>query len=169
MLNLIYMNLSDTILKILFEPRLRYKGVPVSLVGLPVNGYKKQSLYNSFSKLKKGGYILTKNDRMFLSHVGRKYIERKIDSMKQFQSCFLKDAPKNLIIMYDIPQDKRAEREWLRFQLIKFGYEMIQKSVWVGPSPLPREFVAYTKRIHLGDCIKILKLAKSYQADSFSL
>lgn len=161
------MSLGDKILKILSEPALRYKGMSVNLLGLPVEGYKKRTFYNSISALKKHNYILSKNDRLILSTAGRKYIERKIDSLKQFSMCFPKDAPKNLIVMYDIPQERRAEREWFRFQLVKFGYEMIQKSIWVGPSPLPREFIVYVKRIHLEKNIKTMKLAKSYQPGAF--
>jgi len=163
------MNLGDKILEILLEPKLRYKGMPVSLLGLPARNYKKRTLYNSLSNLKKEGYILTANDRTVISKAGRKYLERKMNTMRQFPVCFPKDAPKNLIVMYDIPQAKRAEREWFRFQLIKFGYEMIQKSVWVGPSPLPKDFVDYLKRTHLEKYIRILRLAKSYRTGSFSL
>ena len=39
---------------------------------------------------------------------------------------------------------------------------MIQRSVWVGPSPLPEEFLAYLKRIGLQKKFKTFKLVKSY-------
>ena len=44
----------------------------------------------------------------------------------------------------------------------KFNYEMIQKSVWVGPSPLPKEFMDYVSKIKLKESIKTFKLTKSY-------
>ena len=64
--------------------------------------------------------------------------------------------------MYDIPHTLKKERDWFRRQLINFGYVMIQKSVWVGPSPLPKDFLAYLKEIKIGDSFKTFKLAKSY-------
>ena len=79
-----------------------------------------------------------------------------------FTSPFKKDASKNLIVMYDIPHNLKKERDWFRRQLIKFGYVMIQKSVWVGPSPLPKDFLDYLKEIKIGDKFKTMKLAKSY-------
>lgn len=79
-----------------------------------------------------------------------------------FYSFFKKDAPKNLIVMYDIPHFQKKERDWFRRHLIKFGYIMIQKSVWVGPSPLPKDFLDYLKEIKIGDNFKTFKLAKSY-------
>jgi hypothetical protein len=39
---------------------------------------------------------------------------------------------------------------------------MIQKSVWVGPSPLPKDFLEYVKSIKLLGQLKAFKLAKPY-------
>ena len=64
--------------------------------------------------------------------------------------------------MFDIPEIKKVERNWLRWHLKKFNYIMIQKSVWVGPSPLPKEFLDYIKSIGLEDGIKIFKLARGF-------
>ena len=64
--------------------------------------------------------------------------------------------------MYDIPTEKKKEREWFRRHLQKFGYVMIQKSVWVGPSPLPRNFLDYVKKLGLLSQLRTLKLAKPY-------
>lgn len=83
-----------------------------------------------------------------------------------FVSPFSENSPKNLIIMYDIPHLQKKERDWFRRQLIKFGYIMIQKSVWVGPSPLPKDFLDYLKEIKIGDDFKTFKLAKPYTRKS---
>ena len=37
------------------------------------------------------------------------------------------------------------------------------KSVWVGPSPLPKDFLSYIKEIHLENCIKTFKLSNPYK------
>ena len=79
-----------------------------------------------------------------------------------FSSPFKESDSKNLIVMYDIPDNQRKERDWFRRHLVKFGYIMIQKSVWVGPSPLPKDFLDYLKEIKIGDNFKTFKLAKSY-------
>lgn len=161
------MSLGDQILEFLSQPVARYKGTSVNFLGFPVQGYKKQSFYNAVSRLRKQGYVITEQDRLKLSHAGRKYVAKKMNSLKQFSVCFPKDAPKNLIVMYDIPEHKKTEREWLRFHLRKFGYTMIHRSVWVGPSPLPGEFASYIKHLRLSANIKILKLAKPYREGLF--
>ena len=116
-----------------------YKGVRINYLGLPILSSGRKSR----AKLK-----------------GRK---RNIYNVA-FTSLFKKDAPKNLIVMYDIPYDKKKERDWFRRHLIKFGYIMIQKSVWVGPSPLPKDFLDYVKEIKIEDHLKTFKLAKPYDS-----
>ena len=114
-----------------------YKGVRVNAFGLPVFG-------NGKSRIKKDG-----RKRTFY------YIT--------FRSMFEKNSPKNLIVMYDIPHEMKKERDWFRRQLKNFDYIMIQKSVWVGPSPLPKDFQYYIKLIGLKNKLKTFKLAKSYR------
>jgi len=63
--------------------------------------------------------------------------------------------------MFDIPSDKRSERDWLRYQLKGFNYSMLQKGVWVGPFPLPQGFLSYAESIFSKKLI-ILKLAKPF-------
>lgn len=82
-----------------------------------------------------------------------------------FTSDFEKDSPKNLIVIYDIPEEKKKERDWFRRHLKKFNYIMIQRSVWVGPSPLPKDFLDYVKSIDLINKLKTFKLASAYSED----
>lgn len=121
--------------------KLYYKGMRVNAFGLPVfNGSKKEQ-NRKFSRTRKRSFY----------HVS-------------FLSSFKKYAPKNLIVMYDIPHTLKKERDWFRRHLIKFGYIIIQKSVWVGPSPLPKDFLIYLKEIKIGDSFKTFKLAKHYDS-----
>lgn len=161
------LSIEDKILKLLFEPVRRYKGIPVSALGLPaIFPYKKQSMNNAIYRLSKNGYISKDNDSILLLPRGRKYVENKKVRLMTFDSPFKEDSPRNLLVMFDITEDKKAEREWFRFQLRKFGYSMIQRSVWVGPSPLPKDFLDYVKSLKLKDCIKTFKLAKPYNTQT---
>jgi hypothetical protein len=115
--------------------KIKYKGVSTNLFGLP-------DLSNDNSKKEK-------------NIIKREYL-------RSFVFDFGKNAPKNLLLMYDIPHARKKERDWFRRQLKNFDFIMIQKSVWVGPSPLPKEFLDYLKRIDLHKEFKTFKLAKSY-------
>src|SRR3990167_9048985 len=114
-----------------------YKGMRVNALGLPI------SKSNHKSRIKK------KNRKRNFYYTA-------------FSSPFKNDSPKNLILMYDVTEEKKKERDWFRRQLKNFGYIMIQRSVWVGPSPLPKEFIDYIKAIGLHDHLKTFKLAKTY-------
>ena len=114
-----------------------YKGVKVNSFGLPILIDKKTNNTKEH-----------KRKRNFYNNT--------------FYSPFKNNSPKNLIVMYDIPSDKKKERDWFRRHLVKFGYIMIQKSVWVGPSPLPKDFLSYLKEINIKDNLKTFKLEKSY-------
>ena len=114
-----------------------YKGVKVNSFGLPILIDKKTNNTKEH-----------KRKRNFYNNT--------------FYSPFKNNSPKNIIVMYDIPSDKKKERDWFRRHLVKFGYIMIQKSVWVGPSPLPKDFLSYLKEINIKDNLKTFKLEKSY-------
>ncbi len=124
---------------------LRHKGMRVNAFGLPLVDKSKNKL-STESIRQKGNF----------HHIS-------------FESSFSEDAPKNLILMYDIPEGMKKEREWFRRQLVKFGYVMIQKSIWVGPSPLPKDFLVYLKEIKIGDKFKSFKLANSYDSSKSAI
>lgn len=114
-----------------------YKGVWVNSFGLPVSKPKFRDRTKKENR-----------KRNFYHHA--------------FFSPFKKNSPKNLILMYDVTEKQKKERDWFRRQLKNFSYVMIQKSVWVGPSPLPKEFLDYVKTIGLNRHLKTFKLEKSY-------
>lgn len=143
----------------------RYKGVRVGLFELPdFKYYKYQTLANRCSELKRNGYIKEVNGEYLLTFKGEDFLNKKIkNNFKKFEPNKTKDDPKNLLLLYDIPQEKTSQRNWFRRELIKFHFIMIQKSVWVGPSPLPQDFISYLKEVDLENEIKTFKLEKGYK------
>ncbi len=123
---------------------LKYKGVTVNRFGIPV-----------FSSNKK---------EKLVSPPKRNYSFHKC-----FYYNFKLNSPKDLIVMYDVPYSKRSEREWLLRHLKRFDYIMIQKSIWVGPSPLPKDFLKYIKSLGLLNQLKTLKLARPYSRGDINL
>lgn len=156
------MSIIFDLLEELANTTVRYKGSRVNLFGLPkFKNHPPSSLRGAIFYLSKKGFV-ENSDGLYITPKGRNYVNRKIDSLKQFNFKFDKDAPKNLIVMFDVPEIRKAEREWLRWHLKKFNYIMIQKSVWVGPSPLPKEFSDYIESIGLKKNLETFKLAKGY-------
>ncbi|MEI6191318.1 MAG: hypothetical protein WCP24_03055 [bacterium] len=121
----------------------KYKGVTVNNFGIP-----------TFSSGKKGDG--GKSNKSL----------RKYSDYKHFDYNFALTAPKDLIVICDFPFSRRSERDWFRYQLKGFNYISIQKSVWVGPSPLPKDFIDYVKHIGLLEKLKMFKLAQPYSKNN---
>jgi CRISPR/Cas system-associated endoribonuclease Cas2 len=156
------MSIKNDILEILNTPSFYYKGIPMNALFLPVfENNKKQSVRNQFNKLYGDGYLDKKNNHFFINKNGKEFLIRT-KKLRDFEPLE-NNNPKDLLILYDIQEDKKKERNWFRRTLIKFGFVMIQRSVWVGPSPLPKEFLDYVKSIGLKDSIKTFKLEKGYK------
>jgi hypothetical protein len=118
---------------------LVYKGVAVNRFGIPI----------------------LKQDKNTSKKNGCKY-----NKYQHFDSVFEKTSPKNLIVIYDIPEEKKKERDWFRRHLKIFNFIMIQRSVWIGPSPLPKDFIDYVKSIGLLKQLKTFKLSKPYTGEN---
>jgi len=158
------MSIIKEILEELWNTELNHKGMRINIFGIPhFKQYSKRSIRTTIDRLKTKGIIEKELSGIVLSKYGKEYVKRKIDSLKHFKKTENISKDKNLLVMFDVPVEKKAEREWFRWHLKKFGYVMIQHSVWVGPSPLPKEFMEYIKTIKLDKCIKTFKLAKAYK------
>ena len=155
--------MARTILEELSSNHKTYKGVKVNIFGLPVFGsFQKRTVRSTIDRLVRQELIIKELNGMIISGKGKEYLKRKADALKNFSIPKKVSSIKDLIVMFDVPLARKAEREWLRFHLKKFGFVMIQKSVWVGPSPLPKEFLDYIKSIKMEGHIKQLKLSKPY-------
>jgi DNA-binding transcriptional regulator PaaX len=158
------MSLPRDILNFLLETELNYKGMRVNLLGMPsFKDYSRETVRTTINRLHRNDLLEKDNTYLALTKKGREYIEFKASQLKQFKRIKNHDKVKNLLVFFDIPESKRICRDWLRRQLIELDFYMIQKSVWVGPSPLPQEFIDYIKELGIEKCLKTFKLAKGYK------
>lgn len=157
-------SIGDAILNALCEPKFRYKGVPVSVLGIPtLKPFSRTSISSKLQYLKRKGYVVRRGGREWVvTKTGRTYQRRRQKVLQSFTSPFAHNSPRTLVVMFDIPETRKIERDWLRSHLKRFHYRMIQQSVWVGPSPLPTAFSDYLKVIDLGRYVKTFKLARPY-------
>ncbi len=151
------------ILEELWNTDLRYKGITVNFFGFPrFREYNPRSLRSTYYRLKKNKFISENDCGISITKAGQTFLENNQNDLINFTSPFKKNEPKNLLLMFDVPIEKNKYRDWLRRQLKEFGYIMVQQSVWIGPSPLPKDFKAYVKEIGIQKSIRTFKLAKTY-------
>ena len=126
----------------------------------------RNSLYTILSRMKTNGLLKREDYKWSITSAGRKFLDKSNSGIKKFfrleKVIDNREKPKRLIIIFDIPEKKKRYREWLRLELVGFGFTLIQKSVWLGPA-LPKEFVEYLSEIGL------LKHIRFFRADEKDL
>ncbi len=68
-----------------------------------------------------------------------------------------KDGKPRLVI-FDIPEDERGHRDWIRSRLLSCDYVPLQKSVWFGKRPLPQELLKELKDRNITRYIHVMGL-----------
>lgn len=142
-----------------------------SLVDSLQNTYQKnQRFYNLLYRLQKDGLIeKAENSRKRKScWLITKKGKEKIKELKESKGKNIpkKDYPvekdDNLkIVIFDIPEEHRKKRDWLRENLIRLKFSMLQKSVWMGKTKLPQEFIKDIKELEILPYVEIFSVNKT--------
>lgn len=123
--------------------------------------------YNLLSHLKKEGLVEKKrtNKQSFwqITKGGLrrlKFLEAK--PIKQLPTIPYRKEPDNdwNLIIFDIPEKLKNKRVWLRGQLKLMGFQILQKSVWIGKYKIPEGFIHDLKDLNILSYTHILKVHK---------
>lgn len=77
---------------------------------------------------KRGGFNLTDSGKEFLNFLSDKNKKKSWDG-------------KWRIIMFDVPEYKKGQRDYLRFKLLSENYRPLQKSVFIGKHPIGEDII----------------------------
>lgn len=64
------------------------------------------------------------------------------------------------LIMFDIPEKRRDERHWLRFQLLIWDYRPLQKSVFIGKQPIEEDVYSEIIARGLNQFIRLITIGE---------
>ncbi|MBI4837030.1 MAG: hypothetical protein HY813_01325 [Candidatus Portnoybacteria bacterium] len=121
------------------------------------------AFWSLLSKLKKEN-LITKNqgDRIVITKEGEKYLQSKIERPSRYKRYSTENLPEAeiVLVVFDVPEEKRAKRDWLRFQLAEFSFKALQKSVWWGETGLPKEFIKDLKKYEIFPYVHIFSVKK---------
>lgn len=123
------------------------------------NRYKKESVKVTLSRLSKNKYIENSESGWVITKKGQGLVEEKY-LLSFIPSPFNKGDVKNTIISFDISEDNRRTRDWLRNQIKIFDYKMLQQSLWIGPGALPKDFLKRLQKLSIRSNVKIFKINK---------
>lgn len=120
---------------------------------------KRQNFYSTIYRLKKSGYLKIK-----ITEEGRGYFltpksEKKVLTLK-IKNLKKKYDPQKywLMIIFDIPEKRRKDRNMLRFYLYHLGFQKLQQSVWISPYDVYQELKKVVESLKLRQYIKFLKV-----------
>lgn len=116
---------------------------------------QKNSARTMLWRLEKKGLVKKKEKQYQLTIQGLKIVKiiKKEGVEKEWDG-------KWRMIMFDIPEKKRNERNWLRYQLMAVDYKPLQKSVFIGKEPIGEDvfkdlmehnLVRYLRMITVGE------------------
>jgi phenylacetic acid degradation operon negative regulatory protein len=123
----------------------------------------RNSFYVTLSRLKSQGLVKKVGETWLITPEGKEMLQtpdkkaiRNFFPLRKVNGA----VRRKLIVVFDIPEKRRNYRDWLRSELIGFGFDLIQRSVWFGP-PLPQEFLEYLEDQKLLKYIRFFKAEES--------
>jgi DNA-binding transcriptional regulator PaaX len=165
------MSLADDILTILLDYSAGYKRMRQMIYSPGYDRVKRAKhdsdiLYATTARLKKLGLIKKNSNGWQITLKGKEYIKQKLAKFLPQHKSYSKDdkikKKDRMIIAFDIPESQRRKRDWLRVELILLDFKPIQKSVWLGPAPLPEDFIQALNELKI---LKHLKFFRVYERE----
>lgn len=149
--------ISDEIIAFLFSARSTYirKGILWERIQKR-RIVSEDAFRKNIYRLNKKGIIKISGERYVLSEKGCLLYERPYKNIQTRPA-----KKKRVIVLFDIPEPKKKVREWLRFQIKSWGFKMIQKSVWLGDGPLPKEFTERLRLLGVEKDVKVFTVQKT--------
>lgn len=131
---------------------------------------KRQNFYSLMNRLKRDGLVVKKGERRgsdwHITKAGIKHLGQLKEKPRLFaklpnRGYVKKDSTSLVIVTFDVPERERRKRNWLRIQLIALGFEMLQKSVWIGKVQIPDNFMMDMRQHEVIPYVHILSVNKS--------
>lgn len=112
-------------------------------LGLMPHQRQTESIMSARTRLIQKGFLKYKNGFLEITPLGRRFLQKKtlIDNYKNQKK---KWDGRWRVLIFDIPENRRRDRDHIRQTLIDIGFVRLQKSVWVFPYDC-EEFVTLLK------------------------
>lgn len=155
-------DLLEASIMMIFDPKECMRKYGVGLYGNYNNNYARRGLYN----IKRSPYFTVENNVFYVSNKGRIEIIRSIiEDKKKVKN----GDGKWRAIIFDVPESKRYQRNFLRKELKSIGFKELQHSIWVTPYDIEKELLCLLKlwRSDFSGDIRFLVIEKMINDDDF--
>ncbi|MFA6136085.1 MAG: CRISPR-associated endonuclease Cas2 [Candidatus Paceibacterota bacterium] len=112
-------------------------------------------------RLKKDGLIEQKEGLIIKITKKAKKLINRVSNNQSPALDYKKEAGNNVILIaFDVPEKFKRKRAWLRSAVKNIGFEMLQKSVWIGKIKIPKKFVEDLEKMRINEYVEILEIGK---------
>lgn len=116
--------------------------------------YLKKEKLVTFEKVK-GGYKLAPTEKGITRALAISYKNLQIGRLSKWDKCWR-------IVIFDIPERHKWERECFRDKLKEIGFYPLQESVFVCPYPCEKEIFFLTSFFNLNDYVRFIETKQVY-------
>ena len=116
---------------------------------------KKASLAKALQRLRQGSFIEVINDKELIIRLTDKGREKAI--LAELQNPVREWDGKWRIVIFDIPEKRRAARDLLRHNLKSWDFIQWQKSVWVTKKNCVKPLRAYINKLGIEDWVLVIE------------
>ncbi len=122
---------------------------------------ERQKFYSLLNRLRHQGFIKKKKSQSgSLWNITKKGLEKLgIINKKEKERYESKPDNKIRIVAFDVPENERWKRAWLREALIALDFSMLQQSVWMGKSQIPEQFLEDLRDKQMLNRVHILEVS----------
>ena len=154
-----------------------YAGSYRKMRRLMISGSSRQSnrkhasestIASTIARLKKQGLIQKNKKHLIITKRGTNYLQglrEKIFGVQRYKKEPCKNNGKT-IVTFDIKEQVRHHRDWLRMKLRYLEFRPLQKSVWIGGIKLPEEFIQELNRRNILSSIHIFEVKQEGTIES---
>lgn len=117
---------------------------------------KENSVRTILWRLQKRGLVKKKEKKYKLTALGLNIV-KNFNESKQPKEVW---DGKWRIVMFDIPEKRRENRNWLRWQLVSLDYKSLQKSVFIGKQPIEEDFYEEILSRRLNQYVRLMTVGE---------
>ena len=95
-----------------------------------------------------------------LTPKGRKKLETRQQEFRHPDSYNSEKTKNTIIVVFDIPEQERQKRDWLRSCLTHLEFKKIQQSVWMGHRKIPQTLLEDLAKLNMLKYVEIFTAQK---------
>lgn len=118
---------------------------------------KRKKVYTIIAGFKRRGYLQRKKFSNSYGYILTPKAKTKISRLNSKDVSIKKLPPdQQLMVFFDIPESLRSSRDTLRKFLKEFGFEQLQKSIWISSYEATSEIKKFLNELRISEYVQLL-------------